>query len=355
MQVSNKGEINFADLLIKSKSLFAYLFSKWLIILSFCGLAGIVGVTYVWLKKPQYTAELIFSAETGGDSKMGSYAGIAAQFGIDIANGGGSFFQGDNLTELLKMRFIIQKVLLSKNPSTNNGQLMIESYMRNNNLFKKWDVDASLDKINFLSNTGFNSRLKDSIINVVYARISKKQLIVEKVDKKLNFVTVSMTDCNEQFAKDFAEMLVQNTVDYYVFYRTQKSKSNVDVLTHQADSVKNVLFGGITNIAQGNDLNVNPIRQIVKVSSQKKQVDIQAATLVYGELLKNLELAKIALLKDTPLVQIIDRPVMPLKNNKTGRLLMGIIFSAVAFFLIVGYLTIRIWIIKGIAKHKKAQ
>lgn len=347
---AKNGEINFADILVKGKGLVNYLFSKCLVIFFFCGIAAIGGITYAWLEKPIYTSELVFSAESNGENKIGSYAGIAAQFGLDLGGSGGSVFQGDNLTELLKMRTIVQKTLFSKDPA-NPNQLMIEAYVTNHRMNIKWKDDTSLSKINFTLNNTQNIRIRDSIINKVYDRIIKKQLVIEKKDKKLSFITASMKDENESFSKNFIELLATNAIEYFVSYRVKKSKANVDILQQQTDSVRGVLFGGITSVAQTSDLNINPNRQIVRSQNQKKQVDVQAATAVYSELLKNLELSKINLMKETPLIQIIDYPVMPLKKEKLGRLLTGIICSAVAFVFIIFYLSIRRWIKLGFKKH----
>ena len=55
----------------------------------------------------------------------------------------------------------------------------------------------------------------------------------------------------------------------------------------------------------------------------------------YGEIMKNLELAKLNLLKETPLVQVIDRPVLPLKKEKKGRLMGLIVWGFVSFILVL--------------------
>jgi hypothetical protein len=50
----------------------------------------------------------------------------------------------------------------------------------------------------------------------------------------------------------------------------------------------------------------------------RKQIDIQTSGIIYGEALKNLALAKVVLQKETPLIQLIDKPVYPLKKGNLG-------------------------------------
>jgi uncharacterized protein involved in exopolysaccharide biosynthesis len=49
----------------------------------------------------------------------------------------------------------------------------------------------------------------------------------------------------------------------------------------------------------------------------------------------NLELAKLALRKETPLIQVIDRPILPLKKEKLGKLKSLILGGFLAGFLTV--------------------
>ncbi len=60
------------------------------------------------------------------------------------------------------------------------------------------------------------------------------------------------------------------------------------LLQRQTDSVKNLLTGNITSIAVSNDLNVNPLKQVMRTGVQRKQVDMQVNGTLYGELAKNL-------------------------------------------------------------------
>jgi len=150
-----------------------------------------------------------------------------------------------------------------------------------------------------------------------------------------------MTDKDEKFAKKFIECLTFNAIKYYTEYKTKKSKQNVDILQHQADSVKGTLMGSITDVASLNDLNVNPNKQIVRVGSQKRSIDVQVSSAIYVEILKNLELAKITLRKETPFIQIIDSPTYPLENKKKGMLFGGIISSFIFFFLTIFGLAVK--------------
>src|SRR5690606_34377321 len=84
--------------------------------------------------------------------------------------------------------------------------------------------------------------------------------------------------------------------------------------------------------------NANPAMAMLRVPSQRRQVDVQASAAIYQEVVKNLELSKIALRKETPLIQVIDEPILPLKKEKLGKAKGLILGGIIAGFLTVMFL-----------------
>jgi uncharacterized protein involved in exopolysaccharide biosynthesis len=62
--------------------------------------------------------------------------------------------------------------------------------------------------------------------------------------------------------------------------------------------------------------NLNPLAKTAKVPYQKAMANLQANQAIYLEVVKQLELAKVAHRNKTPLIQIIDKPSFPLENNR---------------------------------------
>jgi uncharacterized protein involved in exopolysaccharide biosynthesis len=54
---------------------------------------------------------------------------------------------------------------------------------------------------------------------------------------------------------------------------------------------------------------------------------------MYLEIVKNLELSKITLLNKTPIINIIDEPILPLKDNKMSKNASAFIGGFLGFFL----------------------
>ena len=164
---------------------------------------------------------------------------------------------------------------------------------------------------------------------------------VDKVDKKLSIITISVSSENEMFSKLFTEVLATTVSEFYKQIKTQKSVQNVNLLQHQTDSVRRELNLALNGVASSSDINPNPnpALQLLRVPAQRKQVDVQINSTVLGELVKNLEISKVSLRKETPLIQVIDRPILPLEKEKFGKLkglaMGGVLFATLAVLCIV--------------------
>jgi uncharacterized protein involved in exopolysaccharide biosynthesis len=60
---------------------------------------------------------------------------------------------------------------------------------------------------------------------------------------------------------------------------------------------------------------VNPLFQSGQVDQFETYVDLQIANALFVEIAKNLTLAEIGLRKQTPLIQVIERPNFPLERS----------------------------------------
>lgn len=334
------NEYTLGEFLKKIQKTFLFLLKNWPKIFVVALLFGILGIGFRWYRGVFYKASMSFVAENSSGDKLGGYASIAAQFGIDLGQSGGGAFEGENLLEVFRSRKLIVVTLLSPILANDNSKLFIEEYLQSHKINKGWENKPELKNINF-RNADIPDRKRDSVLSKVYEEIVKGSLVVEKKDKKLNFISLEMEDCNEFFAKRFSEELSNNAIKYYTAYKTKKAKANVDLLQFQTDSLKGLLTGSITEAALVSDLNVNPIKQILRSNTQKKQIDIQANTAMYTEVLKQLAIAKITLQRETPLIQIIDNPVLPLKKSNFGYLVTAILFSSIGTFLFIAILIVK--------------
>ena len=350
MEVQN-DEISLKELIEKGREWFSYLLSQWKVIV----LAGIIGaglgLAYSFSKKPVYTASLSFALEDEkGGGGLGSALGLASSLGLDLGGGGGSIFTGSNLTELFKSRAMVEQTLLS--PVIVDGKTisLAELYIQNNKWREKWNENPKFAAIQFLPNTNrkYFSRVHDSIMGEMYADLSKEGLSVGQKDKKIAIITIDVNSTNELFSKYFTEALVKEVSDFYVTTKSKKARMNMDILERQTDSIRRELNGAITGVAVANDntFGLNPAMNVRRAPSARRQVDVQANTAILTELVKQTELAKVTLRKETPLIQVIDQPILPLKKEQFGKA-KGIVMGG----FLVGFLVVLVLIARRLLRE----
>jgi hypothetical protein len=322
----DKKEKSIIDLIISSKEWLRFLLSKWKLIVAISFLGSCLGVCFSLLIKPTYAANLTFALEEKSNGANGIGA-IASQFGLSIGGSEGGAFTGDNIIELLKSRYIIEKTLLSKVTFANKEELLVNMYIKFNKLNESWAGNPMLINLNYtdLDRTKFSFE-QDSVLGEISKGISENLLSVKKIDKKLSIVSVNVTSNNEVFSKYFCESLVKNVAIFYIETKTAKSRANISLLQYRVDSVKKELDAAMYGRAQFSDQNLGLIRQSAAVPRIKQEMRVQMLGTMYGELIKNLEFSKLALMREEPLIQIIDSPILPLVKKRFSKF-KGIIFG----------------------------
>ncbi len=341
-----KEEISLKELILKFQQWWRYLLSKWLIIFIVGITCGALGLTYGWLQKPKYLAELTFVLEEGNKSGgLGAYAGIASQFGIDLGGMSGSsgVFAGDNIIEFLKSRLMVERALLSQVVANGKSMTLAEYYIDVTDMRAKWVKDAALKNLHFpLNQERATFTLKqDSILREMYNGLLMSNLVVEKVDKKLSFISVNCISGDEFFSKVFTEHLVKEATTFYVNTKTKRSKANVDLLQSKADSIEKLMYKKTYSAALSQDLNRNPGRSVASVETEVTTRDKIVLQTMYTEVVKNLELSKLSMAQETPLIQIVDTPILPLKKQKLGKFKGLVTGGILGGFLIVVFLILK--------------
>ena len=283
-----------------------------------------------YLISPVYYARTTFvldnenSAGSMGDlSSLASLAGINASSFIDAS----SLFQIDNIQELYKSNSMLKKTLLSEVDFENKSFLIIEKFIKAERLEKKWK-NLGVEINDFRSKQ--STRIKDSLVKELIKTIKKDFLIVNKPSRKTTILEIGFDHKDEILAKTFNDNLVDIVNNFYNKTKTFKTGLNLEILQRQADSVKIILDTSIMMLAEIDQSipNPNPLTKVSQVPFQKAMIDVQTNGAIFQELLKQLELAKVAHRNKTPLIQIIDKPELPLENSR-WKLLKAVLYGLI--------------------------
>jgi hypothetical protein len=314
---------------------FVFFLSQWKILI----LAGILGLGLGALvsifKKPIFHAETSFVLEEGDSGGIGQMSGLASLVGVNLGSLGSTsgLFQGDNIMELYRSDRMLGETLLS---DFNESQLLIDRFVEFQELDKKWASKVDFASMDFSISRENFSVTQDSVVKEVAKLIRENQLAVAKPDRKLSIIQVSISSKDQLFAKSFNEVLVEKVNSFYLETKTKKTGENLAILQTQADSVRVILDESIGAYASATDRvpNANPLLSSATIESRKRQIDVQATGAVYQEIVKNLEIAKVNHRNNSPLIQIIDSPRLPLKRSEI-RLIKGMVLGAIITGLLV--------------------
>lgn len=329
------SQFTFKEVIQNLGEWFRFFLSQWKILI-LAGLIGLgLGALVSIFKKPVFHAETSFVLEEGESGGLGQMSGLASLVGVNLGSLGSTsgLFQGDNIMELYRSDRMLGETLLSR---FDDNQLLIDRYVDFQKLDEKWAAKVDFAKLDFSIPREQFTVTQDSVVKEVAKLIREDQLSVAKPDRKLSIIQVSISSKDELFAKAFNETLVDKVNTFYFETKTKKTGENLAILQTQADSVRSILDESIGAYASATDRvpNANPLLSAATVESKKRQIDVQATGAVYQEIVKNLEIAKVSHRNNSPLIQIIDSPRLPLKRSEI-RLVKGMVLGAVITGLLV--------------------
>ena len=320
--------------------LFNFLKKNWLLFLIAGILAGLGGIIYSVFQKPEYRSHLTFALDDNDNGNgIGNFLNMASQFGFNIG-GSKDIFSGDNILTIMKSRRMVEKVFLSVDTFNNKPATLIEYFLEISGERKS---NSKIKNIHFKvgeQRTSFSYQ-QDSLLYKIYLHFSDNNVIAERPDRKLSIYQVSVISHDEKFTKDFTDRLVAATNNFYTEIRTKKAKETLSVLQARMDAMKTNLNSSIQNKAAIQDVNINPAFTEAEVPIQKQQTNIQVYGAAYGEMFKNLELARFQYLNEIPLMQIIDYANYPMEKIKSGKLKMAVLFGLLAELIILVWIGLR--------------
>lgn len=337
---SHNDEIQLKDILIKLSEYKTYLFRKKFVIITISGFFLVLGIVFAISADKKYTAELTFVVEgqQGSGGNLGAMSGVASQFGFDIGSSSRATFSQNNILELLKSRGVVEAALMQNRKVNKTNDLLIEHYLYLNKIKDSWRKDKDIIPVSFHE---ILTQDNDSVSGDVWRSIIEDKLVVELQSDDANIINLSYTSVNDEFAKVFVEALIEQMSEMYITYQTAQASNTLSFLNNRADSVFIELEIAEEEFAKVKDIN----QRIVKASGRLKELQlmrrVEVLNAMYLEIVKNLELSKLTLLNQTPIIQIIDKPILPLEVEAKSITALGLLGAFLGGFLSLFFFIFR--------------
>jgi len=329
--------------ILQVQGLGSYILSKWKIILLVGILFGLAAAVYSFFKKPQFVAEMTFVLdEEATQPPKSGLSELSEELGLR-GDAGSVFSTPTNIVELMQSRLLVEKTLRSTVDVEGHKLLLADFFLDSLEYRDKWMRKSPYYHMDFLSKkTSKEEALYESgIMRNIYETLIKTGIKIDRKGKETTIISVQCTSTHELFSKYFLEELLNTVTEYYIEKKTERAKLNVDFIQRRTDSVRQAYNIALYGRAEFSDAFFNPNRQTPLVAREKQQTDIQILRASYVELTRSLESAKTALMRETPLIQYLDMPLLPLKVLHSNMIKNSLIGLFVGIFLMTGYLAVR--------------
>ncbi len=347
---NHKDIVTIKDLINKTRNTLVYLQTKKVPIMVMGILGALIGFSYAFLKPTKYAAKSTFIIEDvkSPSSNLGGLASLAGQLGVDVngVNGNG-LLSIDNILLYFKSQSLAREVLLSSLDSSGN-ESFADAYASLYGLKNQWINNEKIGKINFpplIKNITY-TRLQDSLIQKISEQIIKNEFVSTRPDKKASFIDVIVTMRDEGLSKMYCERIVETVVNRYINTKIQRQKITVEKLQNRADSIAALLRQKTASSAslQNNTstMDINPLfRTNTNVAVETTMRDKTLLSTIFASVTQNLEIAKFTLSQETPVIQMIDTPFLPLKREKPSKIIYAVLISMLTSVTTISYFLIK--------------
>jgi len=316
-------EISFKEFVLDVKYLFNLLLKNWkklLLISLFAGLA--IGLK-IYFTPPTYKAKIVFMIDDDQGSSFSSTASaLLGRFGF----GGGGKLNQYRILEISKSQKIIFDALFRKDSLMGrydyNANFIIDLY----NLKYK-------DKLIHFKNSDYSnfSFEEKKMLKILYEfLVGENGLLVTDFNEDSGLMFQTLTTLNDTLSVNMLKTIYRNLSDFYIDKSTQKELNNYNNLKQKSDSLYRLLNKQERNRSSLNDSSLGLYLETDKLPAQIQDRNSRITLMMYGEVLKNLEISEFALKTKTPIIIPVDEPFPPLKPEKKSLIIypfLGIIFG----------------------------
>lgn len=347
-------EINIGDLFTKFGEYRKYIFKKWWVILIVAIVLALLLRFYSVWKKENYVSHADFAVKGTEGSSTSSLASLASSFGIGISTG--TEFTNDLFLGILQSHTLIKEALVQKRTmSVKKGEAPRTDYLANFyiEMYPRWAKKKKVKDFK-LEHGDIDSltRKEDSCLTVIYDEITDADMTVEFSDdvgmNQLEFASIS-----HDFSFYFADYIAYAGSDYYINTQVQNEVKTVDLMKGKCDSLRTLLEGKETLLAQIQDNSSFQVKFSGYLTQNRLLREIGLITTEYSTTYAQLQLALFDQQNKTPLVDMIDQPRFATIKDKEQTTLYMIIGFILGGFLSTIVLAVRKYVKDSVEEAKQ--
>ncbi len=319
--------------------------SKKVVFLVLIGVSMLVGLLYASFKKPKYESNLSFIINENDKGIGGSLLSLAGQSGL-LMGSGGMTPNEDKIMFLFSSRKILGEAMMQKSIAYNGEDLIANQLIEELKIKSYIGGDTLMDGFEKIKSSRYEDLTKqenkaiDIIIDVLlkgnfirFEALKKKSL----VGQGTGVILLQAELKDELLSKALVEQVYVALSDFYINNAIQKQQSNVDLLQHKVDSISSLLRENENALGAESDYNFSTFKASGRIKEYRLKRDIEMLSAIYGEVMKNYELAKLTLEQQKPFFKVIDSPSLPLKAIYKSKIKYTLLAGFAAALGLLGY------------------
>ena len=296
---------------------------KWLI-LGITALFTIVGTIYAFSLKEEFKSEgkILPEIQSKGGS-MGQFAGLAALAGVDLgsASAGADAVRPDLYPDVLKSTPFFLRLFQEKVKNKNNKEVSFQAFYNkevlDGELKEKDQINKFPKSENYIS---FNRQTEKNIKDL-------KERIVCSYDKKVGVISISVKMPDPVVAANVARFSMNYLTEYIINYRIEKQKRDLDFLAERLNAAKGKYYSNQTKKATYTDqMPLNTLRlQSADLQRERLESEYKISSTFYNTLLQKYEEAKLKMQQETPVIKVLEPPIVPNIKSEPKKLIILVI------------------------------
>lgn len=313
---------------------------KWLIF-GLVSVFTIIGTVYAFILKEEFISEGKILPEVQSKmSGLGQYAGLAALAGVDLASasgGGADAVRPDLYPDVLRSTPFFLQLFQERIKDKDNKELTFQ------NFYTKEVLDGELKEKDQIikypqsdSYISFNRQTEKNIKDL-------KERIICTYDKKVGVISIAVKMPDPVVAANVARFSMNYLTDYIINYRTEKQKRDLDFLADRLNAAKGKFYSNQSKKASYTDqMPLSSLRlQSADLQRERIESDYKISSTFYNSLLQKYEEAKLKMQQETPVIKVLEPPVVPNLKSEPKKVIIiifsffvGVVFSLIFSFFI---------------------
>ncbi len=332
-----KEAFTLKDTLLTIRDYLFELIKKWYVYVLFIGL-GIGGAHYYMeQQKTAYFAKLTFMTNNDGGGGVSAVLQIVGQFGgLGGGGGGGGGGKSEKMIEIFRSKRMVYQTMMKSIDISGKSDLLFNHYIQLFKMHEKWE-GSKLQGFRFSPKSPEAFTLEEhTAAKRIYNTIVGKYMNVAA--SKSGVIQATFDSPVDIFPKYFLEELIKTVGKFYVDKAIQQQRETYQIIKARTDSLEQALFNAEERIAEWGDkhriaLRAGTLTAKRLMEKQRMAREAEVLHLMHSEAAANLEVARMNLLNNTPVIQVIDYPTLPLAKTEPQAQLPTLVAIVMGFLI----------------------